>query len=220
MPVPGHCQHRRPPAHAEAETKIPPEEPAAPALPVEPELGTAELRKVTQQADAEDTETPVAGDGTAASVSAHGWRRSTGSGGKHLDGAGKAPRSTDAGKVARAAARKARKATVEELLDAQDDRHLAEGRKRYGLTRDPSYPSPRAVLGIPDDAPLTPQLIRAAFARRRDAVWGDRDTISNPEVEPLEEARYWLLQALHASEPEPRDNQVPAGCSEPVGPAA
>jgi hypothetical protein len=80
------------------------------------------------------------------------------------------------------------------------------------------------VLGIPGEAPLTRQLIRDAFAGRRDAAWGDRNNGSNDEFEPLEEARYWLLLEVHASEPEPGDNQVPAGSSgpvrEPVGRAA
>jgi ParB-like chromosome segregation protein Spo0J len=213
-----------PPAPVEAETKIPSEEPAAPAWPIEPELGTAELRNITPPAEAEDAETPVAGDGTAASVSDHDRHLSTGSGGQHLDGAGKAPCSTDAGQVARAAAGKACKRTLEEVLDEVDDRHLAEGRKRYGPTRDPSLPPPRAVLGIPDDALLTRPLIRAAFARREDAMWGDGINRPNDEFKPLEEARHWLLEEVDASEPEPRDDQVPAASSdpvkEPVGPAA
>jgi hypothetical protein len=213
-----------PQANAEAETKVPPEEPAAPTLPVEPALGTAALRHVTPPAEAEDTATPVAGDETTASVSDHDLRLLTCSGGNHIDGDRAAPQSTDAGKVAFAADEEARKAAVEELLDAQDDPYPAQGRKRSGLTRDPSRRSPRAVLGIPDDAPLTRQLIRAAFERREGEVWGDRNSASNHEVEPLEEARDWLLQEVHASEPEPRDNPVAAGSSgpvgEPVGPAA
>jgi hypothetical protein len=64
---------------------------------------------------------------------------------------------------------------MEELLDVEDERYLDEGRKRYGLTRDPSRPSPRAVLGIPDDAPLTRQLVHDVFNRRESEVWGDRD---------------------------------------------
>jgi hypothetical protein len=103
---------------------------------------------------------------------------------------------TDAGKVALVADEKARKATLEELLDAQDERYLAQGRNRYGPARDPSRRPPRAVLGIPDDAPLTRQLIRDAFERRAREVWGDRDSTSNDEFEPLEEARYWLLVDL------------------------
>jgi hypothetical protein len=154
-------------------------------------------------------------------VSAHGLRAC--GGGDPIDGDREASRSPNAGQAATAAAGKARKPTVEELLDAEDDDHLAQGRKRYGLTRDPSRRSPRAVLGIPDDAPLTRQLIRDAFAGRRDAVWGDRDNSSNHEFELLEEARYWLLLEERASEPKPRDNRVSAdtlgSVREPVGPA-
>ena len=110
---------------------------------------------------------------------------------------------SDAGKAAdeaRDAASEQKRREAEgdrgKIFEHLDNVFLANGRETYRAPRDPSLRPPRAVLGIPDDAPLTRQVIRDAFDEREREVCGGRIVTYSSDVAHLREARYWLLEEL------------------------